>query len=438
MLHLRFFTLLRHIGNWIADLSPHFARHALALPRAFTRWFSTFFHRVWGDATIAFVFAVFFLVVAAVPPLLGLRQLILNPPANIEVMRNFEILYNRLATELARENNQGAIIWLIIFSILILILLPFLARLYVRVVAGTVKFIITWLVFVATGHRFGIFRGNVWTNTRPRPSVPAPVMVTPVAPIGRTIKSNSVAIQSGSVPHEVRAGTSSEPTTNFEAGPGPTENNIPGAKSEGLATMGSPDSSPEKTRWSKASELELVQKEMKTRVDALLTDLRRREETNLGIGMLLSAFGVILLAFLVFSGTQNWGEDKTTFLLWFMPRLSIVAFIQIFAYCFLRLYRANLSDIKYFNNELTNIEYKRMAIGMALENGTREDSLISQVCLELLKVERNFIIRKGETTVYAQEDSEKHFSRDEPDKQVIGAIRKQLEELTKKINGGLT
>jgi hypothetical protein len=41
--------------------------------------------------------------------------------------------------------------------------------------------------------------------------------------------------------------------------------------------------------------------------------------------------------------------------------------MQVFAYFFLRLYRYILFEIKYFHNELTNIEQKCLALDVALE-----------------------------------------------------------------------
>lgn len=81
----------------------------------------------------------------------------------------------------------------------------------------------------------------------------------------------------------------------------------------------------------------------------------------------------------------------------FGPRLTLALFLQIFAYFFLRLYKSSLSEIKYYQNELTNIETKRLALNVALrKDGT---DLLKEVVTNLLATERNHILTKDQTTV---------------------------------------
>jgi hypothetical protein len=53
--------------------------------------------------------------------------------------------------------------------------------------------------------------------------------------------------------------------------------------------------------------------------------------------------------------------------------------------------------MKYYQNELTTVEMRLSAISTAIHFGTAED--ISAVTREISKTERNFILKKGETTV---------------------------------------
>jgi len=39
--------------------------------------------------------------------------------------------------------------------------------------------------------------------------------------------------------------------------------------------------------------------------------------------------------------------------------------IELFAYFFLKLYKSDLSEIKYFQNELTNVEMRYAAVRLA-------------------------------------------------------------------------
>ncbi len=78
------------------------------------------------------------------------------------------------------------------------------------------------------------------------------------------------------------------------------------------------------------------------------------------------------------------------------PTFSLVLFIELFAYFFLRLYREGLSEMKYYQNELTNIESKLIAVEIAL---IKEDNESLKLTLDILsQTERNFILKKGETT----------------------------------------
>ena len=68
-----------------------------------------------------------------------------------------------------------------------------------------------------------------------------------------------------------------------------------------------------------------------------------------------------------------------------------------FSFFFLKLYKSGLSEIKYFQNELTNVEMKFISLDISLRGKNTE--LISDVVSEFSKTERNFILNKGQTTV---------------------------------------
>jgi hypothetical protein len=78
-----------------------------------------------------------------------------------------------------------------------------------------------------------------------------------------------------------------------------------------------------------------------------------------------------------------------------IPRLAV--FIEIFSLFFLRLYRAGLDEIKFFQNELTNVETKYAALESAL--ASKNADLTERVIGLLAETERNFLLRKGESTV---------------------------------------
>lgn len=75
-------------------------------------------------------------------------------------------------------------------------------------------------------------------------------------------------------------------------------------------------------------------------------------------------------------------------------RLSIVIFIEIFAFYYLRLHKNILEDIKFYQNEITNIEMKILSMYVAVSDESK-NLLVS----ELAKTERNFIISNKQTTI---------------------------------------
>jgi hypothetical protein len=133
------------------------------------------------------------------------------------------------------------------------------------------------------------------------------------------------------------------------------------------------------------------------RLNREIGDLGRRGNVNLLIGILTTMVGVGILGYVVYM-TANDGEDfgwksgVHTAL-----RISIALFIQTFAYFFLRLYRTSLEDIKYYQNEITNVESKFLAFQAALES--KSDVLVKLTIDILSKTERNFILKKGDSTV---------------------------------------
>jgi hypothetical protein len=92
------------------------------------------------------------------------------------------------------------------------------------------------------------------------------------------------------------------------------------------------------------------------------------------------------------------GEDqlKTALAYHFAPRIALSLFIEVFSFFFLRLYRAGLSEIKYFQNEITNVGIKFAALQSAIQS--KDAGLVKEVVSALGKTERNFILNKGQTT----------------------------------------
>jgi len=143
---------------------------------------------------------------------------------------------------------------------------------------------------------------------------------------------------------------------------------------------------------------ELLQRfdESRTRFTRELEALSRRGNLNLGLGAVTTVLGIGILGISVFAELTEI-KDLWSFVSHFVPRFTLVVLIELFAYFFLSLYKASLGEIKYFQNEITNIEAKQTALRTAIHFG--EPSAIANIVSKLAETERNHILSKEQTTV---------------------------------------
>lgn len=148
----------------------------------------------------------------------------------------------------------------------------------------------------------------------------------------------------------------------------------------------------------------------------------KRATINLSIGSAIGIIGIFILVWFVFdlfNGNAN--TDKTQMLHsieTFGARLCIVFLIELFSYFFLKLYKDCIERTRYYQNELTNIESKKIAI---LASAILEDTQHTKLIIEsMLCVERNFIIPKECTTL----ELEKIRSNSKSELNIIDAISK--------------
>ena len=105
----------------------------------------------------------------------------------------------------------------------------------------------------------------------------------------------------------------------------------------------------------------------------------RRANFNLALGATLAVVGIVILGLVVFLSTggdvilsDNVGVTSEPKI---VPEITARACLQqvvsltfqVFAFFFLSLYRSGLNEIKYFQNEITNIELKAVAVSAARE-----------------------------------------------------------------------
>ena len=110
-------------------------------------------------------------------------------------------------------------------------------------------------------------------------------------------------------------------------------------------------------------DFDLVKRRLFTEVEKLSS----RANLNLAIGAGASLVAIIILGVTVWVKPEE--LIKTSDIIsYLLPRVSLVIFIEIFAFFFLRLYKTTLGDIKYYQNELTNIDFK--VIGIKIRSST--------------------------------------------------------------------
>ncbi len=132
------------------------------------------------------------------------------------------------------------------------------------------------------------------------------------------------------------------------------------------------------------------------RLNNEIARLSLRANLNLAIGSATTIIAILILYLTVVNQDLNFDSFNES-LSFFIPRISIVVFIEIFSFFFLKIYKSNLSDIKYYQNEITNADFKVFAMKAAFAKG--DEAPINDVIKEFSSVERNFIIKKGESTV---------------------------------------
>lgn len=136
------------------------------------------------------------------------------------------------------------------------------------------------------------------------------------------------------------------------------------------------------------------------RLNAEKNGLFVRGNFNLVIGVLISGVGGYLAYFFIYKlpvvGTT------VELLSYSLPRLSLFMLIALLVFFFLNLYKKSLDDIKYFQNEITNMEAKYLALQLA--RSIKNHKLLSTILENIAQTERNFILEKDQTTIELEKE----------------------------------
>lgn len=132
--------------------------------------------------------------------------------------------------------------------------------------------------------------------------------------------------------------------------------------------------------------------------------LTKRGNLYITIGSVITVAGGVILYFTVKDFILSYASANETNdvinkhdILSITARVSIILFIEVFAYYYLRLYKNIMDNVKFYQNEISNMELKLLALH-AIENNDNNEAL-KTLTDELARTERNFVINKGQTTV---------------------------------------
>jgi hypothetical protein len=159
--------------------------------------------------------------------------------------------------------------------------------------------------------------------------------------------------------------------------------------------------------------------ETSDRLSEAIAALHLRANVNLVFGILMSVAGISILAYTLAVPVPT--ETSWDFVRNYVPRVTLVLVVELFAYFFLNLYKANLAETRYYHNEITNVAARRVSLLTAFS--TNDGPLISCVVAELLKTERNGMMTKSQTTV----ELAKIKAENEASKNLSGTLVKIIE-----------
>ncbi|MBJ9739665.1 hypothetical protein I5523_08415 [Acinetobacter oleivorans] len=125
-----------------------------------------------------------------------------------------------------------------------------------------------------------------------------------------------------------------------------------------------------------------------------------RGNFNLVIGVILSGIGGSFAYFFIQKlPVTSSGMQLVSYS---FPRISLFMLFALLVFFFLNLYKKSLEDIKYYQNEITNLEAKYLSLRIAKKMNNHK--LLGLVLENLIKTERNFILEKGQTTVELEKE----------------------------------
>lgn len=146
-----------------------------------------------------------------------------------------------------------------------------------------------------------------------------------------------------------------------------------------------------------------------------IKSLNRKANVNLAIGVTTTFLAVVFLVYVSLNLTSEF-TGWLSFVSYYVPRLALVIFIEVFSFYFLKLYRTNLNEIQYYQNEMTDINFKVISLKTALLSEDEEN--IKLLINELAKSDHNKILKKDETTA----ELERYKAESQYSKEILDQI----------------
>lgn len=140
-----------------------------------------------------------------------------------------------------------------------------------------------------------------------------------------------------------------------------------------------------------------LRKQLFDRLNNQLSALERRANFSLVLGMIFSIAGLIVLYLSFFESSSPISyQELLPSIIAYAPRLSLVLIIEAVAFFFLRLYSKAIDEIRYTQNEITNVEMKILSLDESLIYNASDS--VAHALKGMSETERNFVLKNGETT----------------------------------------
>jgi hypothetical protein len=140
-----------------------------------------------------------------------------------------------------------------------------------------------------------------------------------------------------------------------------------------------------------------------SRLKSYADKLQEKASVNLAWGIASTLTAILILAFVLINASPSPEAAQIVMVFYYTSRVLLVLLVQGISIFFLNLYKATLNNIMYVNNEITNYEARRDALVLSLNSGNVGS--VQSILLSLALTERNFALKKGETSIFSTMES---------------------------------